>query len=426
MTQKQTLPMPHDQNAEIAILGAILLNPSKLAPVRQIISADDFYKEAHKKIFTVMCEIEDISYLTVIQELQKKKQIEQCGGEDYILYFVESVSVSAGVEHQARVIKGMSDKRALIHACMTASEACFDGRDDLPEIMAGIKDAIRKIEFGQVTETMTPTQLLKSALDLIEERSKTNQVGVLTGIQKIDNRLAGLEKGCSYIIMAESTIGKSAVCLNIADNVSATLPEEHVLLFTLESTDKILTMRRISRKTRIPLTRLRKGNIRHGEWEELIGSSDALAQRNLQITDKTAYANMEKLTAYCHTYAMSQKVSLIVIDYIQLMNSSVKYSSKHLELSAIAKQINFLAKEIDCPVICVSQETDGKTRESGDIFTFSDNVLRLTKDNETSGTIHIDGQKGKDTGKWFTDIDFDKYTMRVFNTDNSEEQHKEV
>jgi replicative DNA helicase len=258
---------------------------------------------------------------------------------------------------------------------------------------------------------------------MIEEKSKTNHtIGILTGFKNIDDNIHGLESKCTYYLKATSGTGKSSLALNIGENIAKAY-KGYVLYFTLESTDIALTMRRISRHSKIALTRIKTGNIRsEGEWESLVRTAKELSDSNMLIIENSKYRWFESMRAFCESFALENETLLIIVDFLQLVRSRVKQNSRHLELSYISDCFNFLAKNIGCPVMILSQvNKDYQTKESRDIENNADNVWLLERKNNEDEYLKLIATKGKDIGPWKTWLKFDRFIQKF---SDCEEQYE--
>ena len=415
-------PPPHNVTVERVVLGSMFINPKCIPKVRKFLNPDDFYHEAHQSISKAIFELKlKATLITVAEWLDHKGLLEKLGGRDYLASFVADVATSAGVEHHAEIVKSSSKRRKIISQCSVTTERAHGVFDDINEILSEHKAGIRGIENDQQDTIPSNKKLLMEIMDDLEKGGDDHTVGVLTGLKNIDDNLNGLEPKTTYCLIAESGMAKSALALNIGDHIALNYPGK-VLYFTLESTSVALTRRRLAKHSNVALTRLRNRNIRgEWEWENITKACNVLSEENLVIIDDTFYQTIENLSAFCESLAMDKKITLIIIDYIQLMSSTKRFNSRHLEISHISKQINFLAKDLNIPVLVISQlgkdvEKRNKKepmlsdiKESGDIRNDMSNIISLytSTPEETQFFTKIRALKGKDTGRWTTWLYFD-------------------
>ena len=412
---------PHNLETEQAILGAMLINPKCIPKVSALLNSSDFYRESHMDIAAACFVLKgEADVLTVSNHLAHKDLPKKCGGNDYILSLVENTVMSAGVESWCQIVKEQSSRRQVIDLCSQVTEASFQDYSDTGETLSNLKTGVREIENVNQVGIKTNNVLLREIMDDLEKEGD-HTVGVLTGLKNIDDKLNGLEPKTTYYIIAESGMAKSALALNIADHVSLNYPGK-VPYFTLESTSKALMRRRLAKHSQVALTRIRNRNLRHeGQWEDITKACNVLDNPNLIIIDDTHYQKIENLVAFCESFTMDKEISLIIVDYIQLIESQKSFTSRHLEISYVSKLLNFMAKNLNVPVIIVSQlgkDVEKRKRkepmlsdikESGDIRNNADNIISIYSPTpeETQFYTKIKALKGKDTGRWVTWLHFD-------------------
>lgn len=414
-------PLPRNIETERAVIAAAFLNPKHIVHLQKIIKPEDFYSTAHVHICEALFELKkDSTLITVSNLLKKNKLLEVCGGDDYLAGIVELAVTSAGYSHHALIVKALSDRRTVFSFCTVAAEGAGEIFTDTQEVLSTLKSSIRELEGGQVSKIQTNREIYMGIMDDLEKGSDDYTVGALTGLKNIDDKLNGLEPKTTYCLIAESGMAKSSLALTIADYVSLNYPGT-VLYFTLESTNTALGRRQLARHSHIALTRLRNRNIHSDwEWENLNKACNILCEPNLMLIDDIEYQNIEKLYGFCESLAMDEKINLVVIDYIQLMDSLKRFNSRHLEISYISKQINFLAKELNVPILVISQlgkDVEKRNRkepmlsdikESGDIRNNMDNIISIYTATPETATFYakIRCLKGKDVGRWTTWLSF--------------------
>ena len=412
---------PYNLPAEEAVLGAMLINPACIPKVTNLINPLDFYREAHKHITAACFALKSESdILTVSEELKHENLLAKCGGQDYIVTLAENTISSFGIENWCKIIKEQSQRRQIIGLCSTVTASSFQEFSDIDETLSNLKTGVREIENVNQVGIKANNVLLREIMDDLEKEGD-HTVGVLTGLKNIDDKLNGLEPKTTYYIIAESGMAKSALALNIADHVSLNYPGK-VPYFTLESTSKALMRRRLAKHSQVALTRIRNRNLRHeGQWEDITKACNVLDNPNLIIIDDTHYQKIENLVAFCESFTMDKEISLIIVDYIQLIESQKSFTSRHLEISYVSKLLNFMAKNLNVPVIIVSQlgkDVEKRKRkepmlsdikESGDIRNNADNIISIYSPTpeETQFYTKIKALKGKDTGRWVTWLHFD-------------------
>ena len=405
----KNLVPPHSLNAEQAVLGAMLLHPACISSVQNILEPSDFYSNSNMILAEGIFQLkEKLTPVTLQNWLKTSDLLEESGNVDYIASLIENITTSAGVIYHAKIVLKHSKQRKLLNTLIDAAKRAY--KDDPDEIAFELKKDISLIT-ERTEEQEDPLEIVHQRIDAYKERARTGKtLGVLTGLKALDQNLYGLQKTCTYYLQAESQSGKSSLGLTIADNIAKENPEKSVLFFTLESTKAFLTDRRISRHSRIALTRLQRGNLYdESEWEMLENFIPESWAVNVVIIDHSKYQVVEKLIVYAESFCRDHDTILIIIDYLQLLSSSQKFQNRHLEISHITKLLNFLAKDTNCPILIMSQvNKEGEAKESRDIFNNADNVIYLVRGQEDVEAKLI-GKKGRDIGTWKDTLQFNRY-----------------
>ena len=412
---------PHNLEVEQAVIGGMFINPKCIPKVQKALDPDDFYREAHQHIARAFFELRGkADFVTVSDLLKAKGLLEKCGGADYLVGLVEGVSTSAGIEYHAEIIKELSKRRKIIENCMAGAEKAFGLTNEIDGILSNLKSGIREMQSDRKGDFRSNQELVKAVFQDIKTRSESGNrfVGVKTGFENIDLYMNGLEPKTTNYLIARPSMGKTALALNIADFVACNYPGK-VIFFSLESGDKPLTRRRLSTHSGVFLSRLRTGDIRDDQWQNLIQSASVLREENLIIIDRAKYKTVENLVSIAETLAMDSPLSLIVIDHIQRMKSEGKFNNRHLELSYISEEISSLANELNIPILILCQlnrevekRKDQRPRlsdmkESGDLEANADSVWGIYRKDKEDEYAHLEGLKGRDTGTWRTWLKFD-------------------
>jgi replicative DNA helicase len=411
--------MPYNIEAEQAVLCAIIIKAEYALPrAKSILRPEDFYLDRNRIIFETLCDGTPADLVSIKQALTDTGLLEQAGGEDYIKGLVFAASTSAGVEAHARIVKRAARRREILTLCANISDKAHNMTMDEEEVLSDLKGGVRRIE-GETShdEDQITNQALYSQIwdDLWNNQSEP---GFTLGIEGIEGRHY-LEHGCTHIVAAESGTGKSAFCLQVADHVATKYGT--VLYFSLESTRLKLGVRQVARYSKVALTRLHKRHLdRLDDPERITEALNLLVKSPLILIDNTRYQEVEKLVSFCETAALGQKIRMIVIDYLQLMSSRAHYQNRHLELSEIAKRLNFLAKALNIPVLYVSQlgkdiekrtnrrPTLGDIKESGDIRNHADNIIFLYAPDPSPTVYPVEAYlaKGKDQEQFSVWLEF--------------------
>lgn len=351
--------IPQNTEAEEAILGAILVNPACLAKVSDSLDAGCFYKPAHRYIYDAMLQLfnnnDNIDIVTVSDVLSYAGKLEAAGGRSYINDLAENTITTANVAYYAKIIKEKSVKRALINA---GAEIVSKGYDLEPSD-ASIEQAeklIYDISSSKSTSDLRPVKdLVLDAWDKIEYRCnhKDELAGVRTGFNDLDTLLNGLNKSDLIILAARPAMGKTALALNIAQNV-AIKEQVPVCIFSLEMSASQLVQRMLCSYAEVDAQRLKTGNMQQKDLDKLAMAMDDFGQAKIFIDD-TGGCTLTDVRTKCRRLKSQEKeLGLVVIDYLQLMESSGS-EDRLQQISAISRGLKILAKELDVPVIALSQ-----------------------------------------------------------------------
>jgi replicative DNA helicase len=389
---------PQNVEAEQAVLGAIFLEPSSLTLASEILIPEDFYRAAHQKIFNVMLKLNDegkaVDLVTVTEELAAAKLIEDTGGVTYLNDLAGSVPTAANIEYYARIVEEKSLLRRLIR---TATEIASDGYSREDEVEALLSEAEKNILAVAQRKNAGAFHNIKDVLvrtyDNIEEMH--NRVGDITGIStgfaELDRMTAGFQRNDLIIVGARPSVGKTAFALNIAANV-ATKTGENVAIFSLEMGAEQLVMRMLCSEGNIDAQRLRTGSLTDEDWGKLTMAMGSLSNSGIFIDD-TPGVRISDIRSKCRRLKQEHGLGMILIDYLQLiLGSGRSGENRQQEVSEISRSLKQLARELQVPVIALSQLSRGveqrqdkrpmmsDIRESGSIEQDADIVAFLYRD----------------------------------------------
>jgi replicative DNA helicase len=415
---------PQNLEAEQAVLGGVLLNNDAMNQLMDILSSDDFYREAHATIFEGMAslyrESEPIDIITLSEVLTRKNQVEKVGGVDYLAVLVQSVSTSAGIVYHAEIIRHASVRRRLISECSNISELCFQEQDDAEALLEKAEQTIFDIAESQVKDGFQPlSHVIKGSMEKVVKagESKGFLTGVTTGFEHFDRLTAGLQPSDLIIVAGRPSMGKTALALNMGYN-AAKNTKKGVAVFSLEMSKQQLGIRLLGFESRIDATRLRTGRLKKHEWQELIDSADRLSEIPIFIDDSSAISVLE-MKAKCRRLKKRGELGLVIVDYMQLIHGRRSAESRQLEMSEISRALKGLAKDLDIPVVALSQlnrkveDRPNKRpqladlRESGAIeqdadvivFIYRDEVYNpQSEENQNTAEIIIGKQRNGPTG----------------------------
>jgi replicative DNA helicase len=351
---------PHNMEAEQAILGGILINNDAMNQVLDILSVDAFYREAHAHLFQGMIDLynnnEPIDLITLHQYLKRKDLLEKVGGAEYLGSLVEAVSTSAGITYHAEIIRDLSVRRKLITQCSVISESCFQDWQNTDDLLDLAEQSIFDIAEEKVGEGFsTLTEVIKSSFKKIESVAEHEGyiTGVPTGFTNFDRLTTGLQPSDLIIIAGRPSMGKTALALNIGYN-AAELTKKGVAVFSLEMSKMQLGMRMLGFDAQIDARKLRTGFLGDKEWAGLTDSADRLSELPIFVDDTSALSVLE-MRARCRRLIKKHELALIIVDYLQLIQGRRSAESRQLEISEISGLLKALAKDLNVPVVALSQ-----------------------------------------------------------------------
>ncbi len=385
---------PQAIELEETVLGAIMLEKDALIAILDLLVPESFYKESHQKIYSAIMKLSmdenPIDILTVTEELRRQKELDSVGGAFYITQLTSRVSSAAHIEYHARIIAQKFIQRELIRISTEIQNRSYDESSDVDDLLDFSETELFNIAEGNIKKEIVKIDIIiKEAINQIEEASKRedNLSGVPSGFTKIDRITSGWQKSDLIIIAARPSMGKTAFVLSMTRNIAV----EHkrpVAVFSLEMSSLQLVNRLIVSETKLPSDRIRNGKLHDYEWEQLEIKIKNFVDAPIYIDDTPAISIYE-LRAKCRRLKRQHKIELIIIDYLQLMTGSADTrGNREQEVSTISRSLKAISKELNVPVIALSQlnravETRGGTkrpqlsdlRESGAIEQDADMVL---------------------------------------------------
>lgn len=364
---------PHSKEAEQSILGCILIESALIDDISTELQASDFYYTDNAEIYEAMLRLQGkgqaIDIVTLENELGN--ECEKVGGYVYIVGLTNSVATSAGWKHYLKIILDNSILRQLIKTSTATINDCYD-RIEASEALSKAEVEILKINSVKSSQNIvTLKDTVLESVDNLKKRAnnKTRISGLSTGFRDLDYKLAGLQKSDLVVIAARPAMGKTSLAVNIAEHVGIEL-NEPVLVFSLEMSKEQLTDRIICSQKTIDSHNYKTGNITDDELNRLIEPMDKLINSNLNIDD-TANIKVSQIASKCRKMKKSKGLSLVVIDYIQLLTGD-KSKDKNQEVSEMSRQLKILAKDLNCPVIILSQLNRGVEQRAEKIPTLAD------------------------------------------------------
>ena len=353
---------PASIEAEQAVLGAMLLKPDAVTTAAEELSADDFYRETHRLIFEAMMELkertEPVDLVTLTEQLKKADKLAKIGGIPALSLIANSVPTAANVHYHARIVHEKAQLRSLINAATEIAGAAYESADEVEDIMDSAEKRILQVASGKRSKDFVPLQdILLDTLEQIDLRynNKGSITGLPTGFTELDHLTAGLQKSDLILVAARPSMGKTAFTLNIAAHV-VLRAKEPVAFFSLEMSKEQLVQRLLCSEGRSDSQRLRVGELEEKEWGDLIDTANRLSAAPLYIDDTPGITVME-LRSKARRLKAEHGLSLIVIDYLQLMQGRASKSgdNRQQEISEISRSLKALARELNVPVIALSQ-----------------------------------------------------------------------
>jgi replicative DNA helicase len=403
-TRPERVP-PNNLEAEESVLGAMMLSPGAVASVVELVKAEDFYRSAHQKIYQAMLAIygrgDPVDAITSVEELKRRHVLEEVGGALYVYNLVESVPAPASAAHYARIVADHALLRRLIEAASdimsTAYSVPADPRQAADQAEALIYSVARRDEEGVVVPLRELVDDSMAALEHIQQRDSAF-AGVPTGFVDLDNLTSGLQKGNLIVIAARPGVGKSSFVTNIARNVAVETGSP-VAMFSLEMSRFEIGMRLLCAEARVAWDKVRSGRVATEEWTRIVEAAEVLHEAPLFIVD-SGNVTIVDIRAKARRLASSrQGLGLIVVDYLQLMSGHSRAENRQQEVAEISRSLKLLAKELDVPVIAVSQlnrnpeaRADKRPllsdlRESGSIEQDSDIVMFIHREDSEDPAV---------------------------------------
>lgn len=352
--------VPYSNEAEKSVLGGILLKQDVLEDIIEILRVNDFYKLSHQYIYEVMLESYNqgvgIDPILIIDRLKKKNKYDEMGGEAVLYEIIESVPTAANVTNYARIVKEKSVLRGLISVGSQIVELAHDGFEEVDTILDKAESLIFKVsENKENKEIVTLRDLIQPELDRLEQVVKNKGVttGISSGFKNFDQMTSGFHDSDLVIIAARPSMGKTAFVLNLALN-AAVKQNKGVLVFSLEMSNSQIFQRLLAIESKIPLSKIRNGFIDDQEWGQLGIASGKLANSNVQLADVPNVTVLE-IRAMSRRMKAAGKLDMILIDYLQLIKGVGRGDNRQQEISDISRSLKGIARELNVPVIALSQ-----------------------------------------------------------------------
>ncbi|HZK57115.1 MAG TPA: replicative DNA helicase [Clostridia bacterium] len=351
---------PNSVEAEQSVLGSMLLDREAIIIVLEILKGSDFYREAHKEIFEAIYGLfdrnEPVDLVTLTEELKKQGTLDAIGGIPYLTSLASGVPIASNVKYYAEIVERKSVLRELIKA---SQEIIHLGYSSDVEVLEVIEQAQKNIYDISQDRSDRGFVLIKDVLsetfDKIEQlyESKTEITGMTTGFIDLDKKLSGFHKTDLVLIASRPSMGKSALALNLAQN-AAVKAGASVAVFSLEMSREQLMLRMVAAESMVELGKIRIGNLNEEEWTKIANAMVPLSQSKI-FFDDTPGISVAKIRSKCRRLKMEKGLDLVLIDYLQLMEDDKRSENRQQEIASISRSLKIMAKELDCPIIALSQ-----------------------------------------------------------------------
>jgi replicative DNA helicase len=389
--------LPHSLEAEKCVLGAIMIYNDAFNLAAELIDAGDFYRDAHRRLFEKMVRLNErgvpIDYLTLKEELVRSGELDEVGGPAYVLALPDGVPRSTNVEYYARIVKEKATLRGLIHATNKIQAAAYSAEQDADTILDESERAIFEIAEGRIRAGFVPLRdLVQSSFATIERLQEHRELvtGVPTGFAELDQLTSGLQPSDLIIVAARPSMGKTSFVLNVAQHLG-TRTDKTVGFYSLEMSREQLFMRMLTSEARIDSHRFRGGFLGEKDYDRLGQALGRLAEARVFIDDTPAIGVLE-MRAKSRRLMAEHGLDLLIIDYIQLMQGRGRFENRVQELGNISRSLKILAKELNVPIVVLSQlsrapesRPDGRPqlsdlRESGALEQDADVVMLIYRE----------------------------------------------
>lgn len=388
---------PQNLDAEQSVLGAMLIDKEAVIKVIELLKPEDFYRDANAHIYQAIINLFDrgeaVDLITLSEELRQKSLLDQVGGIAYVAGLANAVPTSANVEHYARIVEEKSILRKLINVSTRLARMGYEGEEDITSLLDRAEKMVFELTQKAASTGFVPLKtVLMSTFEQIEflHQNKGNITGVSSGFPNLDKMTSGFQNSDLIIVAARPSMGKTAFCLNIAQyaSVKKKLP---VAVFSLEMSKEQLVTRMLCAEAMVDQQKLRSGDLDEADWQKLTRAAGPLSQAPLYIDDSPGISVME-MRAKCRRLKSEHGLALVVIDYLQLMQGSRRTENRQQEISEISRSLKTMARELQVPVIALSQlsraveqRQDKKPmmsdlRESGSIEQDADIVMFIYRD----------------------------------------------
>ena len=390
---------PHNRQAEEAVLGSVLINPESYYDVSQILDADNFYIIRNRWIWEVFTYLHEnripIDILTLTEELDSRGQLEEIGGQAYLMMLINQTPSSLNAQAYARIVEETSVRRRMLTAANEMAKLAYQEDKELDSIIDSAEKSVFNLSERRIRRDMQPIQsVISQYYDRVSTQSASGDEirGVPTELVDLDKVLGGLQKSDLLIIAGRPASGKTGFLLTVAKN-AAIKHKKHIAMFSLEMSNEQLVQRMIAQETSINSQVLRSGVIKPEQWELFTHAVEVLSNTRIFLDDTPAMTPIQMRTK-CRRLHLEQQIDLVLVDYIQLMSGDMRTDNRVQEVSYISRNLKTLARELNVPVLAAAQlsraveQRSDKTpmlsdlRESGSLEQDADIVMFIHRREE--------------------------------------------
>jgi len=352
--------LPHSVEAEQSVIGSMIMDREAIVTASELITGEDFYNKQYGILFETMIELNDegspVDLVTLQNRLREKDVPPEVSSLEFVRDLITAVPTSANIKYYATIVSEKSVLRKLIRLNEEIANTCYAGKENLEFILEDTEKRVFQLVQKRSSGEFVPIrQVVMNAMDKIEKaaKNKGSVTGIATGFTDLDYRTAGMQPSDLVLIAARPSMGKTAFALNIAQHV-AFKQNRTVAIFSLEMSKEQLVNRMFSLESNVDAQKLRTGQLNDQEWERLIESAGIIGKSNL-IIDDTPGISVSELRSKCRKYKLEHNLSMIIIDYLQLMTGSGRVDSRQQEISDISRSLKAVARELSVPVLALSQ-----------------------------------------------------------------------
>jgi len=357
---------PHNLEAEMAVIGSILIDREMMSAVTEIISSGDFYAYVHETIFTALGQLyergEPLDKITLAEELRRRELLDKVGGLGYLTSLMDTVPTAASADYYANIVREKSTLRGLIHAGAQITRIGFEDEEDVDGALDRSEQMVYEIGQRQKRGEFTPVyKLLKGTFEQIDRlyHSRGDRTGLTSGFRDIDEYTAGFQPGNFVIIAARPAMGKTSMALTMAA-AAAREEQKPIAFFSLEMTNEELVTRLLCAEARINAQNLKRGNVRDAEWEKISKGMSALSELPIYIDD-SGTVTVTEIRSRCRRLHSGAGLAAVFIDYLQLVrpSSTTRPQNRNDELSDICRILKATAKDLKVPIFALAQLNRG-------------------------------------------------------------------